>query len=378
LYQSFLPRTMDDAAVGGELFGLLRARDLDGFEALLNKQIEGDANLSHENGAEETAGDAAKHEGTPRNIRALRFRGPSSGDVFGAAKDAVETTTTAKETKQRVDEALKVEADVVATADGDFDAFDDGEVPLFAELASLLVSEGPAVGADRAVEILRRVAKHGVDVDGCDRRTGGTVMHAAVRALVAFPSSVGDPGDFKCRCDVFKKIVDVAATVNHDFTLPDHRGHTSLELLDELVVDGSREVHASGLRRALWMGVLHCGPVLREGFLNKRGSFVKSWMRRYVVLRPGALTYYRDAGSAARRPLHSVGWFELSPDVLVDEDANVPGQFRCTWPDDQSVKPLRDRVFRDPSDPDNAREWREAIRLACSSGMLTKSATKGR
>lgn len=40
---------------------------------------------------------------------------------------------------------------------------------------------------------------------------------------------------------------------------------------------------------------------LKEGWLEKKGSFIKSWKRRYFILTPTALDYYTDETKAEHK-----------------------------------------------------------------------------
>jgi len=39
-----------------------------------------------------------------------------------------------------------------------------------------------------------------------------------------------------------------------------------------------------------------------EGFITKRGGFVKSWKRRWLTLKDGTLRYYRHCSSVSPPP----------------------------------------------------------------------------
>lgn len=50
------------------------------------------------------------------------------------------------------------------------------------------------------------------------------------------------------------------------------------------------------------LGAPACGPVLMEGWAFKRGPTIDyKWMRRWCVLRPGALEYYADDQCAVKK-----------------------------------------------------------------------------
>jgi len=91
-------------------------------------------------------------------------------------------------------------------------------------------------------------------------------------------------------------------------------------------------------------------PFDKDGYLTKQGGSIKTWKRRYVILKERTLYYYRTP-----KDLQFTGKIELEPASLVKEE---PGKKK---PNLLSITTAKRIYFMFPDKADEVRGWMDAI-----------------
>jgi len=122
----------------------------------------------------------------------------------------------------------------------------------------------------------------------------------------------------------------------------------------------------------LQVSVASLEPHDKDGFLTKQGGAIKTWKKRWFVLKGSKLWYFKS-----RTDLSAKGFIELEATTL-DRDESANNKKKKTMFSIQARGLKGRRVFMMyPETQQEAQEWIEAIRrniAACSSGGFNKPA----
>jgi len=97
--------------------------------------------------------------------------------------------------------------------------------------------------------------------------------------------------------------------------------------------------------------------VIKEGFMNKRGHFVKNWKKRYFILKNGLLSYFTDKNGALK------GVIRIQEGCFVEETKELP-EMQHIWVLCSNLKKF---VFQ-CDNSELCKEWMNVIGLAISRG----------